>query len=137
MIRRIIAVGLVAALLAVVEMALAQQPVPRPDPRPQQQDPVARDLTGTVKKVDPAGRTVHVSSGRLGIFSTTLMVTDDTRIQVQGRDGALTDIQEGANVKASYEIRDGRSVAKSLDVTLAPAPASKPSPSSPPATKPQ
>jgi Cu/Ag efflux protein CusF len=134
--RRIIACMLAVAFvgLGVAEMTLAQQqpPAPRAEPQP----PVARDLEGTVKKVDPAENTVQVSSGVLGIFRTTLMVTGDTRIQVEGRDAALGEIQEGAQVKASYEVQDGKSIAKSIDVSGAPA-ASAPAPGSAPSPAPR
>jgi Cu/Ag efflux protein CusF len=78
-----------------------------------------KEVEGTVKKVDPAARSVQVSSGLLGIFGATLEVTDQTKINVQGKDGSLADIREGAKVKASYESRDGKNVAKSIDVMAA------------------
>lgn len=33
-----------------------------------------------------------------------------------GKEGSIADIHEGAKVKASYESRDGKNVAKSIDV---------------------
>ena len=69
--------------------------------------------------MDPATKSVQVSSGLLGIFGATLEVTDETKINVQGKDGSLADIREGARVKASYESRDGKNVAKSIDVMAA------------------
>jgi len=79
-------------------------------------EPKMGTLEGSVKKVDPAAGTVQVSSGPFGILGRTLEVTNDTQIQVQGRQGTLADLREGTKVKASYESRDGKNVAKQIDV---------------------
>ena len=125
--RFLTAVASIVALLAlVVAPALAQTQAPTPPsstPRPAPgagamtpEKPTTKEVEGTVKKVDPATKSVQVSSGLLGIFGATLEVTDETKINVQGKDGALSDIREGARVKASYESRDGKNLAKSIDV---------------------
>jgi Cu/Ag efflux protein CusF len=121
--RFLTAVASIVALVAlVVAPALAQSQAPAPPsstprPAPATPDkPTTKEVEGTVKKVDPATKSVQVSSGLLGIFGATLEVTDETKIHVQGKDGALSDIREGAKVKASYESRDGKNVAKSIDV---------------------
>jgi Cu/Ag efflux protein CusF len=121
--RFLTAVASIAALLAlVVAPALAQTQTPAPPgsaPRPAPEKSMPdkpKEVEGTVKKVDPATKSVQVSSGLLGIFGATLEVTDETKINVQGKDGSLADIREGAKVKASYESRDGKNVAKSIDV---------------------
>jgi hypothetical protein len=72
-------------------------------------------IEGPVKRVDPMTRTVQVG-WFLGLLHTTLELTDDTRIMAEGRKGSLFDIQEGAKVKASYETRDGKNVARSIEV---------------------
>jgi Cu/Ag efflux protein CusF len=124
--RFLTAVASIVALLAlVVAPALAQSQAPAPPsatPRPMPEKAMpekAKEVEGTVKKVDPATKSVQVSSGLLGIFGATLEVTDQTKINVQGKDGSLSDIREGARVKASYESRDGKNVAKSIDVMAA------------------
>lgn len=125
MAQRIIAATLAVALVGFtsVAVALAQEPAPRP--APQAVEPTAelrvRDVAGTVKNVDAASRTVQVSSGMLGLFRTTLVVTEETRIEVQGHEATLADIKEGDQVKASYATQDGQSVARSIEVSLAPA----------------
>jgi hypothetical protein len=43
-------------------------------------------------------------------------VADDTQIRIMGQPGTLADIKEGARVKASYEVRDGKNLAKFIDV---------------------
>jgi len=80
--------------------------------------PQAKVVDGPVKQVDPLAKTVRVG-WLLGLFSTTLEVTEDTRIAVEGTTGALQDIREGDEVKASYEVRDGKNIARSIEVTEA------------------
>jgi Cu/Ag efflux protein CusF len=89
-----------------------------PPMQEQQSMPIPRAqklLDGPVKKVDSASRSVEVG-WFLGLFGTTLEVTDDTHIAVAGQKGSLADIREGDRVKASYEARDGQNVAKSIEV---------------------
>jgi phosphoenolpyruvate-protein kinase (PTS system EI component) len=64
-------------------------------------------VDGPVKHVDPLERTVSVG-WLFGLLSTTLEVTEDTRIVVDGRAASLTDIREGAKVNAAYEARDDK-----------------------------
>jgi Cu/Ag efflux protein CusF len=87
-------------------------------------------IDGPVKDVDPAAKTVKVG-WLLGFLSTTLEVTDDTRI---GEKGSLDMIREGDQVKASYENRDGKNLAKTIDVTQAEN-ESVPSKAAPPVTE--
>lgn len=160
MIRFVTVVASVAALLALVvapALAQTQTPTPSPAPRPAPgapaaDKPEAKEVEGTVKKVDPTTKSLQVSSGLLGLFGATLEVNEQTKITVDGKDGALSDIREGAKVKASYESRNGKNVAKAIDVMPAeekatsgaparPAPStgsSSPStsPSTPPASQP-
>src|SRR5437867_2260812 len=72
-------------------------------------------LEGTVKKVDASTGTVRVSSGLFGLFPRTLEVTGETQVQVEGRQGTLMDVHEGAKVKAAYELRQGKNVATRLE----------------------
>ena len=73
-------------------------------------------MTGTVANVDPAAKTVQVTSGFLGLFGKTLQVTDHTRIQMEGRPDSLMGIREGAKIRASYEPRTGKNYAKVIEV---------------------
>jgi len=114
-------------VVAGTAMAQAQQPVPSPfppggaPPAPSaRKAPAMGTLEGSVKKVDPAAGTVQVSSGPLGILRKTLEVTNDTQIQMEGRQATLADLREGATVKASYETREGKNVAKEIEVVSAP-----------------
>lgn len=77
--------------------------------------PREKQVEGPVKKVDPAAKTVQVG-WFLGLFRTTLQVNDDTQIMADGRKGSLEDIREGAKVKAAYELREGKYIAKSIEV---------------------
>ena len=96
---------------------------------PQEQEKV---VDGPVKQVDPLAKTVRVG-WLFGLLSTTLSVTEDTRIAVEGTTGSLQDIREGDVVKAAYEARDGKNIAKSIEVREAePEPRRVPAPSGPP-----
>jgi Cu/Ag efflux protein CusF len=83
--------------------------------------PEEKLINGPVKTVDPTAKKVRVG-WLLGLFSTTLEVTEDTRIAVEGTKGSLQDIQEGDLVKAAYLEQDGKNIAKSIEVTQAEAP---------------
>ena len=76
-------------------------------------------VEGTVKSVDPATGTVHVSTGLFGLFgkTLTLRMSEDTEVQVDGRLGSLTEIREGAKVRVAYEVRDGKNVATHIELT--------------------
>jgi hypothetical protein len=88
-------------------------PVPSPGAsRPR----VEQVIDGPVKDVDPVAKTVDVG-WFLGLFSTTLEMTNDTRIAVDGANGSLDMIREGDRVKASYEAKEGKNIAKAIDVS--------------------
>jgi Cu/Ag efflux protein CusF len=115
----------VAAILTLVVGSVTAQtqapgyapPVPGGPPVPA--ETISKDVEGTVKKVDPAAKSVQISSGLLGLLGATMAVTDETKITVEGKEGSIADIREGAKVKASYESRGGKNVAKSIEVMAA------------------
>jgi len=73
-------------------------------------------LEGAVKEVDSATRVLKVGLGPLGTPARTLEVNGHTEIQVEGRRGTLEDLHDGARIKASYEIREGKDVATRIEV---------------------
>jgi Cu/Ag efflux protein CusF len=87
--------------------------------------PSEKVVDGPVKKVDPMAKTVQVG-WFLGLFNTTLDVTEDTRIAVEGAKASLQDIREGDRVKAAYAEQDGKNIAKSIEVTQAETPKASP-----------
>ena len=104
----------------VVAQAQVQPSAPRPAPPTATATPEFhkdKQVEGTVSKVDPLGRTVGVSTGLFGLLGATVQVADDTQILVQGQPSKLTDIQQGDKVRASYEVRDGKNLARSIEVT--------------------
>jgi Cu/Ag efflux protein CusF len=119
-----------AAILALIAPPVMAQTMPTPPPAPAAPgapgaaDPPApripspaqdKLISGPVKTVDPAAKTVQVG-WFLGLFRTTLEVTEDTHIAVEGTNASLLNIREGDRVKASYEARDGKNIAKSIEV---------------------
>ena len=128
---RVLALACTLALMLGAGPVLAQFP-PAPQSasseRPSAPAASVSSLEGTVKTVDPAGGKVEIASGLfVGSFGRTLDVTSDTVIQVAGRQSSLSDIREGDKVRASYEVREGQSIAKSIDVR--PEPRKKTAPS--------
>jgi len=109
-------------LAAVPALAQMQQTAPSPiAPRaPVEKQPVDHAsmglLEGNVKNVDPGAGTLQVSYGPFGIFRRTIEVNNDTFIQVEGREATLADIREGETVRASYERRESKDVATSVEV---------------------
>ena len=97
--------------------AQMQKPMPTPPISPTQPAvPAPGSLEGQVKKVDLTDGTVRVATGWFGLFRRTLSVNGDTQVQVEGRKGTLMDVAEGAQVKAAYEVRDGKNIATHIDV---------------------
>jgi len=66
----------------------------------------AADVQGKIKSVDPSGRMVTLDDGTMLTIPPTLSVEKQS-------------LQPGANVKASYEEKDGQKVATSFTVTPA------------------
>jgi len=109
-------------------VAQAQQPAPpygaapstAPKPTSPSMSPVEKarpaQVEGTVKKVDPGAQTVDISSGLFGMMGRRLEVSEQTTIQMGGRQATLADIQEGAKVKASYTAQAGKNVATAIEV---------------------
>jgi hypothetical protein len=126
-----VAVSIVLALLLGLGQAAAVAQAPAPG-RPTPADGAATSpgataqpasVEGTVKKVDPAVSQIQVAWGLFGLFGRTLSVTSDTDIQVEGRKATLADIREGSRAKVAYETREGRSIAKQIQVVSEPRPA--------------
>ena len=106
--------SIAAILLIAVPFALAQT-TSTPSAPPLQN---AKLIDGPVKSVDPAAKTLDVG-WLFGLLTTRLEVTDDTAIAVDGMKSSLEDIREGARVKASCEARDGKNIAKAIEVESA------------------
>lgn len=121
----VVAVGMILMVTAGSAWAQTQAPMPAPPNAPA--GPVAGSLEGKVKKVDLTTGTVSVSTGWFGLFGRTLAVSSDTQVQVEGRQGTLADVTEGAKVKASYEMREGKNTATRIEVMppQSPAPTAK------------
>ena len=108
---------LVASSVGAQQQPSPQQPMTAPRSAPAPEIPKERQIEGKVGKVDALGKTVGVSTGFFGLLGRTLQVDDGTLIRVQGQPASLTEIKEGDRVKASYEVRDGKNVARMIDVT--------------------
>jgi len=120
--KRVVSV-LMVAILAVpmaAATALAQmQPSPaKPGAPPTSQRPAEKsmqEVEGTVKKVDAMAKTVEVSR-LFGIMGTKLEVNEETKIRAGSKDVTISEIREGAKIKAAYESQAGKNLAKSIEV---------------------
>jgi Cu/Ag efflux protein CusF len=94
---RVFLVLLIAGLLAVSPtLVLAQQPK-----APDASMGAAKQVTGAVKSVDQAKKTVTLDDG------TSLMVSDEAK---------LKELKPGTMIKASYSEKGGQKVANSIEV---------------------
>ena len=96
---------------------------------------VMGDMAGYVGRVDREARTVDISTSPLGIRPVVLLVTNETAIVVNGKQGAIGDLWKDLPVRVLYEVRDNARYATSIQVTagdsLAASPAAKdPAPAS-------
>ena len=126
----LVACSLIVLVASGPVWAQTQSPMPTPPTSPAAPArPVASSLDGKVTKVDLTAGTVQVSTGLFGLFGRTLSVTGETQVQVEGRQGTLADLSEGAQVKASYEMREGKNIATRIELMpQAAAPAKIPAP---------
>ena len=72
---------------------------------------LAAEMEGKIQSVDTMGKQIVLQDG------TTLVCDDSTKLVVEGKEGKLEDLKEGAKVKASYEEKDGKNVLGTIDVT--------------------
>ena len=112
--------AVIAALLAVIVGPWGAQAQPSRSDMRVSPSPSNTSVEGTVKKINPAARTIEVSTG--GHWEKTLELTTGTEIRDEGRAATLDDIQEGVKVKASYETLLGKSFATRIDLIPTPPP---------------
>jgi Cu/Ag efflux protein CusF len=110
------------AMVVLLAVAVAPGPARAQQPDTKAQGSGDASLEGTVKKVNPAARTVEVSVGQLGLWDKTLELTNRTQIETEGQRATLADIAEGVKVKASYETRVGKSFATHIELVPMPEP---------------
>lgn len=91
----LVAVAVLAMSFAWVPAAMAQQPQPAAPAM------AKKEVSGAVKSVDAAKKTVTLQDG------TTLMVADEAK---------LKDLKPGAMIKASYQDQGGQKMATSIEV---------------------
>lgn len=70
----------------------------------------AADMEGKIQSIDTASKEIVLEGG------AKLVCDDSTNIMLEGKEAKLDDLKEGAKVKASYEEKDGKNVAATLEV---------------------
>jgi len=78
---------------------------------------VLGDMTGYVGRIDRESRTVDVSVSPLGIRPVAIVLTNETAIVVNGKQGAIGDLWKDLPVRVYYEVRDNTRYATSIQVT--------------------
>jgi hypothetical protein len=76
------------------------------------------ELEGRVTKVEPETRTVQLSSGILGLGTTTFSLSDQTQILVGRKEGGLGDLQRGARVRVLLEASADARVARVIELLV-------------------
>lgn len=71
----------------------------------------AAETEGMIKSVDTATKEVALDNGMV------IVLDDSTSVMIQGATAKLEDLKEGTKIKASYDEKDGKNVANSLEVT--------------------
>ena len=101
------------ALFGMAVWAMSGESSPRPSALPR----TNVELEATVKAVDAGGGKVHLTSEMLGIFGATLYVTSDTKVELAGgKHGNVADLHEGTDVRAAYDLTEGRKMASRIVV---------------------
>jgi hypothetical protein len=128
--RKVLSLGaLLALVLGSVAPALAQSGAATGQGTTERE---MKSLDGTVRAVDKEAKAIRVSNGLLGLGDTTLQVTDQTRIRIQGREGSVADLKEGDRIRASYMEREGINVAQTIEVGAEGQDAPRSTPGTPP-----
>lgn len=73
-------------------------------------------IESAIKGTDSAAATVHLASGFLGVTSTPVVVTPDTRILIGGKIGGFGDLDRRQIVRVAYEVFPDRLVARRIEV---------------------
>jgi hypothetical protein len=91
--------GLVLASAVLAQIALAQTPAPAG----KRSSPAATQVSGTIKSIDPAGRTILLVDG------TRLVIPESVGVNP-------ADLKPGATVRASVEDKGGQKVVTTMQV---------------------
>ncbi len=70
----------------------------------------AAEVEGKIEAVNPMSKEILLDNG------LPLTTNDDTTIMIEGKPTGFQAIKEGGKVKASYEEKDGKNVATTLEV---------------------
>ena len=72
---------------------------------------MAAELEGKIQAINPMTKKILLDNG------ATLTTNDDTTITIEGKPSRFQAVKEGTKVKASYEEKDGKNMAITLDVS--------------------
>jgi hypothetical protein len=72
---------------------------------------MAAEVEGKIQAINPMSKKILLDNG------ATLATNDDTTITIEGKPSRFQAVKEGTKVKASYEEKDGKNMAITLDVS--------------------
>ncbi len=72
---------------------------------------VAGEMEGKIQSIDPTNKELALDDG------SKLAWDETTKITMEGKEGKLEDLKEGAKVKISFSEKDGKNVATTLEVS--------------------
>jgi Cu/Ag efflux protein CusF len=72
---------------------------------------MAAEMEGMIKSINTDTKEVSFDNGAV------LVLDESTTITIEGSEGKLDDLKEGAKIKASYAEKDGKNVADKVEVS--------------------
>lgn len=72
---------------------------------------MAAEMEGMIKSVNTETKEVSFDNG------TVIVLDESATITIEGSEGKLDDLKEGAKIKASYAEKDGKNVADKVEVS--------------------
>jgi hypothetical protein len=73
------------------------------------------DVKGTVSSVDMANHEITIKRDKEKLPDAQLSLVDSTKITMNGKQATLQDIQQGAEVRAEFQLAEDKPVAVKLD----------------------
>lgn len=71
----------------------------------------AAEMEGKIQSIDVATKQLSLDNGTTLVWEEVILIT------IEGKEGKLEDLKEGAKVKAGYEEKDGKNMVKTLEVS--------------------
>ena len=74
---------------------------------------MAGEMEAKIQSIDTAGKQMLLDNGTTLVWEEYAVIS----VIVEGKEGKLEDLKQGAKVKASYQEKDGKNVVERIEVT--------------------